>query len=560
MLLRYNGYTMLCYARAARCRGLSKYVTQSLCNVLALQWPHNATRHLRNVYTRARVPQTMCNVFATMATKCITMLLGPMPRGKIPPGFLIPVPGRARSTDDECQGRARSTDDECRTPLRKRQAVDSVRPKFGAAGSPVQQGWRPKLAPGGASENTRSSTIGRGSGTDDRGRHDVPQVKPCARTSQTEALRVYSDVHALDRAVQNYRDDVNANSSRMSQQSLLRTWSKFAEKAVGRNIWPLTPSLIELVAAGFKAGHYRSYANYAAQAKLRHIEFGYEWTQALDLALKRSVRSCKRGMGPGKQSRPIDITHVIGQADAQPLVQDGPIGFANLLIVAVFHMLREIEVSALKVMDVKLRHDTQVESLYLSVSKTDPCALGCWRSWGCICEGKRDWHCPYHAIVHQLELLAAMYAVDVDAVPRHSPLFPTLAGCIASKEKVIESTRAWCHNCGMHDTLTVTGHTFRVTGAQHLAQRGIDIPTIMVMARWKSNIVLHYAQEAPLMHITEKYRRGVVPVTSEPILPTSLLARDEMEAELNRVKKEVSKLRSRTPDAMEYVLNEPTKP
>eukprot|EP00971_Amphidinium_carterae_P099278 1963808-Amphidinium_carterae.1 len=38
-----------------------------------------------------------------------------------------------------------------------------------------------------------------------------------------------SDVHTLDQVVQNNRADVNVNSSRMSQQSLLRTWSKFAE-------------------------------------------------------------------------------------------------------------------------------------------------------------------------------------------------------------------------------------------------------------------------------------------------------------------------------------------
>eukprot|EP00971_Amphidinium_carterae_P308286 6126667-Amphidinium_carterae.1 len=62
-----------------------------------------------------------------------------------------------------------------------------------------------------------------------------------------------------------------------------------------------------------------------------------------------------------------------------------------------------------------------------------------------------------------------MHAVDVDEVPRHNPLYAS--GLRRQQGKVI-------------------GHTFRVTGAQHLAQQVIDIPTIMVMSRWKFNIVL----------------------------------------------------------------------
>eukprot|EP00971_Amphidinium_carterae_P286395 5686327-Amphidinium_carterae.1 len=44
----------------------------------------------------------------------------------------------------------------------------------------------------------------------------------------------------------------------------------------------------------------------------------------------------------------------------------------------------------------------------------------------------------------------------------------------------------------------VTGHTFRVTGARHLAAKGVDVHLIMLMARWRSNIVMRYAREAPL--------------------------------------------------------------
>ena len=58
------------------------------------------------------------------------------------------------------------------------------------------------------------------------------------------------------------------------------------------------------------------------------------------------------------------------------------------------------------------------------------------------------------------------------------------------------------------------GHVFRVSGARHLAAVGIDPRVIMIHARWQSNVVLRYVQEAPLVGLTDAYRRLAAPTSS----------------------------------------------
>eukprot|EP00971_Amphidinium_carterae_P338096 6475272-Amphidinium_carterae.2 len=38
------------------------------------------------------------------------------------------------------------------------------------------------------------------------------------------------------------------------------------------------------------------------------------------VALKRTVRSCERGSGPGQQSKPLDLSRLVGEATARLLV------------------------------------------------------------------------------------------------------------------------------------------------------------------------------------------------------------------------------------------------
>jgi len=48
-------------------------------------------------------------------------------------------------------------------------------------------------------------------------------------------------------------------------------------------------------------------------------------------------------------------------------------------------------------------------------------------------------------------------------------------------------------------------HAYRVSGARHFAYRGLELRIIALLARWQSDIMLHYVQEAPLTTLTGLY-------------------------------------------------------
>ena len=49
------------------------------------------------------------------------------------------------------------------------------------------------------------------------------------------------------------------------------------------------------------------------------------------------------------------------------------------------------------------------------------------------------------------------------------------------------------------------GHAFRVGGSRHLAVLGVTISIIMLMARWGSDLVMHYLRDSPPANITSQY-------------------------------------------------------
>eukprot|EP00971_Amphidinium_carterae_P171039 3389494-Amphidinium_carterae.1 len=141
------------------------------------------------------------------------------------------------------------------------------------------------------------------------------------------------------------REDVDANSSRASSASLLKTWELFSTRMFpDQPLWPLTAEKLESIAAVFKAGGYHSFAQYLSKAKQRHIELEFEWTDALDLVGRRCTRSCIWGLGPAKQSAGLDLGGILKLGiHRNPLVENVPGDLPNLVVLGVFHLLREIE-------------------------------------------------------------------------------------------------------------------------------------------------------------------------------------------------------------------------
>ena len=95
---------------------------------------------------------------------------------------------------------------------------------------------------------------------------------------------------------------------------------------------------------------------------------------------------------PLRGAQPFSISE-IDKPWARRLINDKlaadsmPINIFALMIFSSLFLLREIEVAALARTHVTLDRDKKTVRVFLAVSKTDPHARGCHRSWGGVSVG-----------------------------------------------------------------------------------------------------------------------------------------------------------------------------
>ena len=242
-------------------------------------------------------------------------------------------------------------------------------------------------------------------------RQDEPPSHNTRRGSKRLALSIAGNLELLEEAEAAYRRDwVSAGDT---SGYYLITWMEL-HAAYGHtkmlddwNLSPIEPDKIHAVGPLLKAGGYRSPKNYLQAAKNAHVERGYAWTEALELAGSRFVASVSRGIGPPRQSEPLDFLTAAGHDHGdEPVVKDGPLGTNSFITVATFFLLRELEASTARRHNVRLNTEELSVTIRLSASKTDPMALGVERTWGCVCVGGSDPKlCPYHMAARQHLLL-----------------------------------------------------------------------------------------------------------------------------------------------------------
>ena len=317
-----------------------------------------------------------------------------------------------------------------------------------------------------------------------------------------------------------------APSSWAPRASLLRTLETFNSEWFGMDA-PLVPvDVFKVYAIGamLKAGGYRSAANYISRLKEAHIEMGYPWSDQLALACRKTVASVTRGIAPGRQSAPLPLlqVHQLALGD-NALFINGPVGPKNMVIGGSFFCAREIELSLALREHIEFDDSAQSVAWSLPCSKNDPTALGKSRSWGCVCDGAGSAPCPYHALRAQEDLLERLFGNR--AARPGVPFFPTGSGAVVDKTAVVATIEAIGVQLGLDVSLpdggkAFGGHSLRVTGAQWLAGLGVPIPTIQLLARWSSDVVLRYVADTPLTQLTAEYRRAsgqeARPPTSAP--------------------------------------------
>ena len=150
--------------------------------------------------------------------------------------------------------------------------------------------------------------------------------------------------------------------------------------------------------AHLKEGKYRSSAQYFSVAKQRRRETEHPWTDVLDLAVQQAVRSISRGPGPSRPKRDLFVDRAPSDLDEQVVVltfvcrwppEHQFVEPCAVLAVALWFLLRGIEVANVRCTDVTLNRGDRLVRLSLPVSKTDPAARGCERSHVCVCK-------PFH--------------------------------------------------------------------------------------------------------------------------------------------------------------------
>jgi hypothetical protein len=315
--------------------------------------------------------------------------------------------------------------------------------------------------------------------------------------------------------------DVTVAETRRVRESYWRTWCAYHARWFGPRIpaLPLIPSAISAIAAQMKSRGYRSYPNYLSAAKERHLDNDFAWTADLERTRKKCVASTQRGIGPSRQSLEICPLRIAALGlGADPVVEGGPVSPGHWAVLCAFHMLRGAESACALAASLSTDVYLTKETFCLPGSKTDPQGTGCRRSWGCVCKAvhpssDEPQGCPYHAAVALLYELTRRFGDRNGALPSGLPLFPTATGDWCTREGFVR-TITYIADLLQVDTIDDQGrskvgeHVWRVSGSRMLAYANVTIPVIMLMARWGSDVILRYVEDAPLRHITADYVRG----------------------------------------------------
>ena len=221
-------------------------------------------------------------------------------------------------------------------------------------------------------------------------------------------------------------------------------------------------------------------------------------------------------MGPPRQSEPLNYEAILEMhMEAEPIIKKGPVNTKGLAVLCTMFMVRELEAAlALR------RHlDVDTKALLvtweLPVSKYDPNALGCKRTWGCSCWDPKHIHagCPYHTALAHITILREWFGPG-DAFDG-LPLFPRVDGQPATPEDMLAVIEQIARLYG-EELVTADGrrkfgkHSWRSTGAVFMSSIGIEVFKVQLMARWASAVVTHYTRLAPLKAITDDFRKALV--------------------------------------------------
>ena len=177
-------------------------------------------------------------------------------------------------------------------------------------------------------------------------------------------------------------------------------------------------------------------------------------------------------------------------------------------------LLREIEVAYARFAHLRIDVPKRRASLDLPVSKTDPSAVGCTRTWGCTCASAVPAEdCVYHAAAEHLVAVRKVLGVPTgDPLEQAMPLFPDAAGATITKAAMVSTIEALAAAAGesLKDSAgqrRFGGHSLRVSGAHWLGALGFSVDQVKTFGRWASDTVLRYLGETHVSDLARSRRR-----------------------------------------------------
>ena len=334
-------------------------------------------------------------------------------------------------------------------------------------------------------------------------RAGAPALLPYSRGSREAALHVAADPTLRAQALQALEARRYAPSALRGRRARAQLWHEVvAQAALGDPLAP-TGDMVFAVVAILRAAGYRAASQVAEQAVLTAKLNNACVPSSVGIALRDARRASQRGMGPPKQSCPIPMERLTElEVHKAPEHEQGPLWPLRAITLGCWWLLREIELAAVAQREVSFTAHDEV-TLLLSVSKTDPRAVGATRSHRCACGSAPGAPnvlpqnlCPYCSLKRHLDLLASCGLAAPDA-----PLFPTAAGLPPSKRGIVVTITSLMQklNLPSHSASGAPrwgGHSMRVGGVQYLGRSGVEVSRIQALARHSSNAIHLYLRGA----------------------------------------------------------------
>ena len=333
-------------------------------------------------------------------------------------------------------------------------------------------------------------------------RNDVPERRSSARASMSAALEAMEPGRRAD-TLAAIDSNLLAQSTRRAMESRVKMLTALADRG-NFPLFPLDAQKLQLIAGALRIGGYRSAGLYL-DAALWHQEHRLRVPVSADLrrAAKSITKAALRGLPGSRLKQAFDLADLATLVERDVAAGSFDMNIlphaVDIVVLATWFMLREIEIAGARVKDVEVT--PAAVSLDIPLHKT---AQGgqqelTRRSFRCVCSTAAQPLCPRCA--------ADRHVRRLDRAEPGAYLFPGAGGQQRTKLETAELFNMVLSAAGLQTIYTDTaghkrfifgGHAARVAGATFLALRGVPVAVIQLIGRWSSTAVERYTQQAPL--------------------------------------------------------------